>query len=150
VHTLHTYIRTYIHTYIHTYNMRSTYDGKRTDIQANYLYMQSRLTSCALAHGERLLTTPANTISMGMYAVWMMYILVCTHVCIIYLLSIVCMHVCMYVCMYVGVSLSTLQGRTKPVTYFGSMLFSKCVSGTRFAQHARCIQYIHSYIDSYI
>jgi hypothetical protein len=41
----------------------------------------------------------------------------------------------------IGMSLSTLCGRDQKVSFFGSILFSKCVSGTRLESIGITIKY---------
>jgi O-phospho-L-seryl-tRNASec:L-selenocysteinyl-tRNA synthase len=64
-----------------------------------YVYLQEKLAAVAAAHGERVLSTRGNPISLAMT------------------LSTVARDL-------------TLAG--KDVTFFGSMLFTRCVSGTRY------------------
>lgn len=65
-----------------------------------YVYLQEKLAAVAAAHGEQVLNTRGNPISLAMT------------------LSTVARDL-------------TLAG--KDVTFFGSMLFTRCVSGTRYA-----------------
>lgn len=65
-----------------------------------YVYLQEKLAAVAAAHGEQVLSTRGNPISLAMT------------------LSTVARDL-------------TLAG--KDVTFFGSMLFTRCVSGTRYA-----------------
>lgn len=65
------------------------------DRKENYAYLKRQLTDCAERHGEKVLSTPNNPISLA-------------------------------------ISLRTIPGTDrKDITQLGSMLFTRCVSGTR-------------------
>ncbi len=81
-------------------------------------YCQQALAAVAAKHGERLLHTPGNTISIGLNLV-------------------VCSNPWMSVddvFLALGMSLASVAALCPPgkdITFFGAILFGRCVSGTR-------------------
>ena len=80
---------------------QSGYDRLLKQRKEAFAYLHAKLTEVAAAHGERVLDTRGNPISLAM-------------------------------------TLTTvardLEQAGKDVTFFGSMLFTRCVSGTRWAR----------------
>ena len=85
-------------------------------LQENYGYLKEKLGEVCAKHGERVLETGHNPISIG-----------CTKSSIYFTLENTC-NICS---MIAGVTLSSAGKSRADVTEFGSMLFLKSVSGTR-------------------
>ena len=83
--------------------------------QDNYEYLKQKLEEVATKHGERVLVTPKNPISIGLC----------------YFTKTQSRDVSHSSLSHTAVSLSSLPHKEVNWTEFGSMLFTKCVSGTR-------------------
>jgi O-phospho-L-seryl-tRNASec:L-selenocysteinyl-tRNA synthase len=94
-------------------------------------YLRERMSALAAKHGERLLQTPNNPISLGARAAVAAVAAACT-ASILMAAERVCVYVCVSRHPCGETTAMTLQaGGERGASYLGSMLFSRNVSGPR-------------------
>jgi len=87
--------------------------------KANYIYLKQQLTTLATIHGERVLETKDNPISLGK-----------TH----YEMASTDISSRLSSALTLQQVQKALKLQDRDVTFFGSMLFTRCVSGTRWGK----------------